>query len=383
MPRDRPWGVLLAAGANTHQESYGPGFAADPRCRVAGVTDEPGVDSRRAALNRRLAEEMKVPLLPDFDDALRRPDVDLVSICAEHERQARIAVRCARAGKHLYMDKPLAGSLAGADSIVDAVRMNGLRGQMFSQINLPYAQRAKRMVESGQLGKIRAIHCDLMFAKGWPGTAALGQPRKESYPPAQFLVPDAKRELFNIAVYSVALIRWLMRREVLSVRAVTANYFFQEHQRRGMEDFGLMALTLEDGVTATITAGRIGWMSHFGSGPNLTRLYGDKGSVLIDAFRPRAEVASGMLDWKRPPRDPEDPMGFWRGTQVRAGITPRPEWLTLETPVRSDQSLFIDCLESGQEPEVSVFDGAKAVEVLFAAYRSAATGEVVSLPLPR
>ena len=48
-----------------------------------------------------------------------------------------------------------------------------------------------------------------------------------------------------------------------------------------------------------------------------------------------------------------------------------------------DLSLFIDCIEYDKDPEVSLADAAKVLEVLFAAYRSAATGEVVRLPLPR
>ena len=376
-----PFGVLLVSGAFTHQENYAPGFAADARCRIIGVADESGVDARRASLNRRLADQFKVPVL-DLDEALRRPDVHLISICSEHERQGRIAVRCARAGKHLYMDKPAAGSVADADRIVDAVRVSGVRSQMFTHISQSYAQRAKQAL--GRVGELHAIHCDLLFAKGWPGTAPLGQPRKETAVPRQFLFPDAKREMYNIAVYPLAMIRWLTRAEVLSVRAVTANYFFAEHHKRDFEDFAMLALVLEGGITATVTAGRIGWMSHFGSGPCLTRAYGTRGSVLIDAHRPRADVASDLAGWIRPPRDPEDPMGFWRSTQLRGGVTPRPEWYVPETvPARSDQSLFVDCVEQDREAEVTAFDGAKIVEVLFAAYQSAATGEVVSLPLPR
>ncbi|MGH9659610.1 MAG: Gfo/Idh/MocA family protein [Bryobacteraceae bacterium] len=377
------YGVLLVSGGFTHQESYGPGFAADPRCRVVGLADERDVDARRASHNRRLAEEMKIPLWPDLDAALDRPDVRIVSICSEPERQGRIAVRCARAGKHVYLDKPIAGTLADADRIVDAVRMNGVRSQVFTHVNLPPAQRARRALESGRLGELRAIHCDLMFAKGHPADLPLDRPRRESPTPDRFLVPDAKRELFNIAVYSLALIRWLTRREILSVRAVTGNYFFAEHARRDMEDFGMMSLGLAGGVTATITAGRIGWMSHFGSGPNLTRLFGTKGSLLIDAFRPRIEIASGRAAWRPPERDPDDPMGFWRSTQVKTGVVPRPEWYVPEAPARSDQSLFVDAIENNREAEVTAFDGAKAVEALMAAYRSAATGEVVRLPLAR
>ncbi len=42
-----------------------------------------------------------------------------------------------------------------------------------------------------------------------------------------FLVPDAKREVFNIAVYSLAMFRWLTRRDFETVAAVTANYFLR------------------------------------------------------------------------------------------------------------------------------------------------------------
>jgi myo-inositol 2-dehydrogenase/D-chiro-inositol 1-dehydrogenase len=380
MAAEKRFGVLLVAGGFTHQENYGPGFAADPRCRIIGVTDEAGVDERRARWNRRLAEEMRVPYLPDLARALERSDVHIASICTEHERQGRVGVACARAGKHIYMDKPVAGSLEDARRLVEAIRQAGVRSQMFSQVNLPYALRARQAVESGRIGEIKAIHCDLHFAKGPAGTAALGEPRKETAVPTRFFYPDAKRELFNIGVYPLALIRWLTRREVLSVSAVTANYFFEEHQRRDFEDFGMMALALEDGLNGTITAGRIGWSSHFGSGPNLTRLYGTAGSMLIDAFEPRFEVAADHTPWQPPPRDPDDPMGFWRSTQEKAGIRPRPEWIVPQTvAVRSDQSLFVDAIEQQREAEVTVMDGARILEVLFAAYQSAATGVVVRM----
>jgi predicted dehydrogenase len=371
-------GVLLVAGGFTHQENYGPGFQADARCRVIGVTDERDVDARRASLNRKLAETMRIPYLPDLEKALEQADVHAVSICAEHDRQGRIGVRCAAAGKHLYMDKPVAGSLEDAQALDAAVKRSRVRSQMFSMVNLAPAQRARKIVESGSLGELKAIHCDLLFAKGHPGSAPLGQARKEQYPPSRFIYPDAKREMFNTAVYSLALIRWLTRRKAFrTVRAVTANYFFQEHHQRGFEDFGALALTLDGGVGATITSGRIGWASHPGSGPNLVRLFGTTGSVAIDAFVPRAEIASDLLQWSPPARDPEDPMGFWKSSQERTGARPRPGWLVPEQPpVRSDQSLFLDCIEQRKEAEVTVADGASIVEALMAAYRSAATGDV-------
>ena len=374
------YGVLLVTGGMTHQENYGPGFSADPRARVVAVADEPDVDARRRRLNQQFAEEMGVSYIPNLDDALGRPDVHAVSVCPEFERRARVGALCARAGKHVYLDKPLATTREDARALVEAVRAAGVRSQMFTQVGQPYAQRAKQIVVSGQLGELQAIHCDMMFAKGHPGSADLGKPRKEHYPPRQFTFPDAKREVWTTAVYSLSLIRWLTRREFTSVFATTANYFFAEHQSRDIEDFGVLMLTLEGGLTATLTAARIGWRSHKSSGPNLTRLYGTQGSAMIDAHGPKFVFASASDDWVAPTRDPEDPMGFWRSTQVRASIPPKPDWQepAFIQPL-SDQAMFLDAIELDQEAQVTAFDGAAATDALLGAYESAASGRVVEL----
>src|SRR5882672_6417047 len=65
VPDRPPFGVLLVTGGLTHQEGYGLGFRADPRCRLIGVADDAGITPQRAALNLRLAEELQIPVLPD------------------------------------------------------------------------------------------------------------------------------------------------------------------------------------------------------------------------------------------------------------------------------------------------------------------------------
>jgi myo-inositol 2-dehydrogenase / D-chiro-inositol 1-dehydrogenase len=50
-------------------------------------------------LNERLAKRLGIPVLPDLDAALRREDVQIVSICAEPMRRGRIILRAAEAGK--------------------------------------------------------------------------------------------------------------------------------------------------------------------------------------------------------------------------------------------------------------------------------------------
>ena len=373
------FGALLVTGGMTHQENYGPGFAADPRAKIVAVADEAGVDSRRERLNKELAEQMQVPYISDLEDALGRSDVDFVSVCSEFERRARVGALCAAAGKHVYMDKPLATTRSDAAELIKTVREAGVRSQMFTQVGQPYARRAKRVVDSGELGELRAVHCDLMFSKGHPGTADLRRVREEKLP-SIFTFPDAKREIWTTAVYSLTLIRWLTGREFKSVFATTSNYFFGEHQNRDVEDFGALMLKLEGGLTATLTAARIGWRSHKAGGPNLTRLFGTRGSALIDAHAPQFVFSSAKDDWPTPPRDPQDPMGFWKSTQTRTNVAPKPDWQTpqFEAPL-SDQSLFLDAIESGREAQVTAADGAAATDALLGAYESAESGRLVEL----
>jgi len=377
-----PYGVLLVAGDHTHQSNYAEAMAADRRCRLVGLTDEVDVTPRRRRLNEQLAKRLGIPVLPDLGKALARDDVHVVSICAEPIRRGRIAVLAARAGKHLYLDKPLAGSLREADSIVAAVRKAGVVGHMFSQEHGEAASRVRAVCESGELGELTAIHFDLCFAKGQAGTAKLGTPREESRVPDRFELVEAKRELSNVGVYPLVQILSLSRRGVRRVTATTGNYFFAEHQENNMEDFGQMLLELEGGLVASISVGRTGWRSHPGGGLNRAFLIGTKGCALVDAHRPRVEVWGDVEPWMPPERNPDDPMGMWLmppGSPFSA--KPRQSWLTLpSTLCATDLSHFLDCIEHGEESAVSAEVAAAATAVLMAGYQSAATHKTVTLP---
>jgi myo-inositol 2-dehydrogenase / D-chiro-inositol 1-dehydrogenase len=377
------YGILLVTGSHTHQENYGAAFAADPRCKIVAVTDEPAVGKRRRDLNERLARKLGVPYVADLDEALKRKEVSVVSICAEPERRARIAIRCAKAGKHLYLDKSLAPRLEETDALVAAVNKAGVRSQMFTLVTTPSAAQARSLLKDGRLGTLRALHADTFFAKGKTGTAELGSPRKEEFPPARHQLVEAKREFDNVGVYPLALIHWLTGKKFRTVYAVTGNYFFQEHQKNNVEDFGLLSGTLEDGVPVSVSAGRYGWTTHPGFGTNRLLMAGTRQSVLIDANRPRLEVYTDEAPWLPPRVHPEDPMGFWSSTQEEVGARPKRGWVAAGPAARSDAAHFIDCLENDRDGEVSVTAAAHITEVLIAAYRSAARKEVVTLPLRR
>ena len=377
------YGILLVTGSHTHQENYAAAFAADGRCRLVAVTDEANIDRRRRTLNERLASQLGIPYIADLDTALGHRGVDVVSICAPPERRGRIAVRCAQASKHLYLDKSLVPQLAEADRLVAQVQQARVKSHMFSFITTPWARQAKRLLEANALGTLLAIHADTFFAKGRPGTAVLGQRRREEFPPRRHQLLQAKRELDNCGIYPITLIRWLTGRRFRTIYSVTANYFFREHQKADVEDFGLIAATMDDDLAVTIGAGRYGWMSHPAGGVNRLVLVGSKQTLVIDANRPRLEVYCDEAPWSPPNIHTDDPMGFWSSTQQEVHLRPKTVWQPAGPAPASDAAYFLDCLAANRDSELNAAEAALGTEVLTAAYLSASRREVVRLPLPR
>ncbi len=72
-------------------------------------------------------------------------------------------------------------------------------------------------------------------------------------------------------------------------------------------------------------------------------------------------------------------MAFWRSTQDEVGARPKRNWLPVPPVGPSDASCFLDALDAGSDGEVNAAEAARATAVLLAAYRSAATGEVIGL----
>jgi predicted dehydrogenase len=376
------YGVLLLGGQRTHQENYARCFAADARCRLIAAADERDIPAERLELNRRLAEELRIPYISDLNEALAREDVHIVSLCVENERRGRVGVKCAEAGKHLYLDKPPAMTVEDAQAIKAAVQKAGVRSQMFSYMHAPWAQAAQRALMRGAVGELRAIHCDVHFAKGHTGTAPIGRKRVEKPTVERYTFVEAKREMFDVGVYAVAMTTWLSQRRVKTVFGATANYFFKEHLACDIEDFGALALTLEDGIIATITGGRIGWMSHPKGGIQRLHLVGTGGTLTFDAWEPRLEVFADEPAFQPSPPHPLDPMGMWRSTQIESGLPPKRLWVSVgeENDWQiQDVKSFVDCIESGSESQMNAAAAAQSVAVIHAGYQSAASGEVVAV----
>ncbi|WP_019070082.1 Gfo/Idh/MocA family protein [Streptomyces hokutonensis] len=91
--------------------------------------DFAGVWGRRPDAAKELADQYGVPAYDDVDALLA--DVDAVAVALPPSVQAELAVRAARAGRHLLLDKPLAPTVEQGRAVVDAVREAGVASVVF------------------------------------------------------------------------------------------------------------------------------------------------------------------------------------------------------------------------------------------------------------
>ncbi len=368
----KPWGVLLVAGKFTHQENYGESFAQDPRCRLVAVTDGGELSARRRELNRQWARRLKLPYLEDYQQALARPDVHIVSVCAEPDRRAALEVQAAAAGKAIYLDKPLCTTRQEAQQVAQAMAQHGVPNQMFSLVWVPQVQQARSLLAQG-VETADQLHYELFFAKGHPGTATLDHPRQETYPPGLLEGPLTKREWANVGVYTLAALRHLLGPCVRRVFAITGNYFFSENQAENMEDFAAALLELDEGRVMTVRVGRTGWRSHPHYGVHRLLVAGPRGGTLLDVHEPHLAFWVEEPPWPGAKRHPGDPMGFWSSSQQEMETPAKNAWL-IPPWGADDIRRFVDCLDRGRRPLVTALEAAQSHHWLLAGYESAARG---------
>lgn len=92
----------------------------------------------------------------DWEELTGAEDVDLIDVCTPGDTHAPIAIAAAKAGKHVFCEKPLANSLSDAKAMLAAAREAGVRHMVnFCYRRAPAVSLARQIVASGEIGEVR------------------------------------------------------------------------------------------------------------------------------------------------------------------------------------------------------------------------------------
>ena len=136
------------------QRIHIPNFAALPGCRLVALAEV------RPGLGERVAARYGIPrLYRSHEEIARDPEVQAAGVSAPFALQGRIAEDLVRAGKHVFMEKPMAVSVERAQSILEASRQGGGRlmvGYMkrYDPGNLLVKRHLDEWARSGEAGRM-------------------------------------------------------------------------------------------------------------------------------------------------------------------------------------------------------------------------------------
>ena len=162
-------------------------------CTLSGVFDV------RTEHCRSVARDHGLTSYPDRNELLADARIDAVVIATPSSSHRELVAAALGSGKHVFVEKPLAGTRKDAESIAQCAKSSNRVVQVgFCERFNPNYLEAKRAVESGALGKIRAIYSSRIAPYG------LGDPSWEL-------------GVLDTAVHNFDLILWLMRQAAVRV----------------------------------------------------------------------------------------------------------------------------------------------------------------------
>jgi len=109
----------------------------------------------------------------DWRRVLQREDVDLVDICTPGDTHAEIASAALAAGKHVLVEKPMANTVAEAETMAAAAaeaQRRGVRSMVgFTYRRVPALQLARQLIAEGRIGHVRQVRAQ--YLQDWAADA--------------------------------------------------------------------------------------------------------------------------------------------------------------------------------------------------------------------
>lgn len=328
------WGAGWVAGGHL------AGYLAQPECRIVAI------GSRRLESARLLAERFKLdcPTYTEYSAFLAQPGLDVVSICTPHHLHPLNTIEAAHAGKHIFVEKPIALTLADLYAMRDAVRRAGVRTAVGFVVRwTPLAARLHRMIAEGALGKVFLADLDYWHSRRRPETY-----RRRATGGSALLLGGC---------HAIDAARFLIGADPIEVTARSGQVPTSPDDEYEFDCVETCLVRYSSGAVGRISAAVKG---HIPYQFNIDIL-GDRGTVRNNrVFLHGDSEAEGFRRLDEPGPDSGD-----------VGHHP------FDGLIRH----FIDCIASGQETTISVENAVLTHEFCFAALLSERTGAPVKLPL--
>lgn len=340
----KTYGVLIVGAGNITAAHI---FAVEglPNAKLVGIV---GRTPERAG---ELARKHGVPSFASLEEAVARPEVDIVSICTPSGAHLEPALTAIAAGKHVMVEKPIEITVERSRRLIEAAEAAGVVvGAIFMSRYAPANAFAKQAIEEGRLGRLLQVDGYVKWWRdqayydsgAWRGTQAL----------------DGGGALMNQGIHQVDTLQWLAG----PVSEVFAYAGTLNHERLEVEDTLVGVLRYESGAYGQLAAATSLWPGS----PKSLQVHGTEGFLKIEDDM--------LVDWgTRSGGDAERDELLAKYGGAGQGGSSDPMAISFQNHLLQYQDFFA-ALDSGSTPAIDGREGIRAVELVEAFYTSARSG---------
>lgn len=151
----------------------------------------------------KAAKEHNVPVYYSIEELLKQDNIDVVNICTPSYLHPEQTIAAAKAGKHVFVEKPMAIHLKDIEPMIRACKENNVRlATVFPRRMSPQARYLRNLISNGELGKLSLCSAyakiyrsqEYYDSAGWRGTWEY----------------DGGGAMMNQGIHTVDLLQWIV-----------------------------------------------------------------------------------------------------------------------------------------------------------------------------
>ena len=268
----------------------------------------------------------------DYHEILNDPNIDAVFICSSTDTHSPISIEAAKAGKHIFCEKPIDHDLAKIEPVLEAVKEAGVKYQVgFNRRFDRNFRRVKEVVASGGIGQVQIVKVTS---------------RDPAAPPISY-VKVSGGIFVDMTIHDFDMVRYLSGSEVEEVSVFGACLVDPEIASAGDVDTCIISLRFKNGALGVIDNSR---QAVYGYDQRV-EVFGSKGMIAAEN-----ETANNTTWYTAEGVQKEKPLWFFLERYNDAFI--------------QEESDFVEACLTGKDTPVGSFDGLQPVKIAIAAKKS-------------
>jgi UDP-N-acetyl-2-amino-2-deoxyglucuronate dehydrogenase len=327
---------LIGAGNSAH--NIAKTLSTIPDVKLAAIAD------LKLDAAKDIIEQYQIPqnrVFTDYKEMIKLPELSVIIISLPHNLHKPVALDVFAAKKHVLCEKPLAMEMKDGQEMIEAGKKAKLiLGTFFQNRFYDASQKAKQLIESGQLGKILHGQVNVLWSRD--------QDYYDKSPWRGKWATEGGGSLINQASHSIDLMIWLMGKP----KTVYGVFGAITHKIE-VDDNAAALVTFENGAYATIQTST----SVSPGYPAKVNVFGTDGMVSVDGNKLKVVTKDG----KETEQDFEKDIGTATAND--------PKKFSLQAQQRLMTNYF-DAVRSKKQPLVDGAEGLRAIQVIKAIYAS-------------